>query len=103
MDIASDLGDTIVLALVAPVLHTALAMRGGVLRWPWGLLTLSGLAWLAYDTSSTAITALGAGPGAALVGSEALRLLANANIFGAGVAQRLAVAPTERLSIPPDG
>ncbi len=103
VDIASDVGDTVVLALVAPVMQTAMAMRGGVLRWPWGLLTLSGIAWLAYDASSTAIIALGSGPGVALVGSEALRLLANAYIFGAGVAQRLAVAPEEGASVPPAG
>jgi hypothetical protein len=101
VSIASDLGDAIVLALVAPVMHTALAMRGGLLRWPWGLLTVSGLAWLAYDASSGVIDALKIGPGVALVASEALRVLANGYVFGAGVAQRMAVAPGARESVPP--
>lgn len=101
VSIASDLGDATVLALVAPVMHTALAMRGGLLRWPWGLLTASGVAWLAYDATSGAIDALHVGPGLALVASEGLRLIANGYVFGAGVAQRMAVAPGERESVPP--
>ncbi len=103
ISIASDLGDTFTLALVAPVMHTALAMRGGVLRWPWGLVTLSGLAWLVYDATSSVIDLPRVGPGVALVASESFRVLANGWVFAAGVSQRLAVAPDARSSqIPRD-
>jgi hypothetical protein len=101
VSVASDLGDAISLILVAPVMHTALAMRGGVLRWPWGFLTASGLAWLAYDVSSGVVEALHVGPGIVLMASEALRALANGYICAAGVAQRMTVAPNVRLSMPP--
>jgi hypothetical protein len=103
ISIASDLGDTFTLSLVAPVMHTALAMRGGLLRWPWGMVTLSGLAWIVYDATSSVIDLPRWGPCAALVASEAFRVLANGWVFSAGVAQRLAVAPDERVSqIPPE-
>lgn len=88
--VASDLGDAACLALVAPVMQTALAMRGGVLRWPWGLLAASLLAWLAYDASSGLVRATSAG-GDWLVASEALRALACAYGLVAGLAQRRAV------------
>ncbi len=101
ISIASDLGDTFTLALIAPVLQTALALRGGVLRWPWGLLTVSGIMWILYDVTSDVIVMRDVGPGLALVGSECLRMLANGWILSAGMAQRWAVAPTERLSMHP--
>jgi len=88
VDVASDLGDTICLALVAPVLQTALAMRGGVLRWPWGLLTASGLAWIAYDATSSIVEHM-----PWLVVAEALRGLACALVLSAGLAQRRVVSP----------
>jgi len=90
VDIASDVGDTICLALVAPVLQTALAMRGGLLRWPWGLLTASGVAWIAYDAASSV-----AERPRWLVVAESVRVLACALVLSAGVAQRLAVAPDD--------
>ncbi|HEX3344317.1 MAG TPA: hypothetical protein VHS09_07075, partial [Polyangiaceae bacterium] len=37
--LVSDVADTVVLALLAPLLRTTLALQGGVLRWPWALLT----------------------------------------------------------------
>ncbi len=93
VNVASDLGDTICLALVAPVLRTALALRGGMLRWPWGLLTLSGVAWLAYDAASGVVELLHVEQARWLILTEALRALACAFMFSAGMAQRLAVTP----------
>jgi hypothetical protein len=90
VDVASDLGDTICLALVAPVLQTALAMRGGVLRWPWGLLTASGVAWIAYDATSSIVVHM-----PWLVVAEALRGLACALVLSAGIAQRMVVSRRE--------
>jgi hypothetical protein len=101
VSIASDLGDTICLALVAPVMQTALAMRGGMLRWPWGLLTLSGIAWIVFDAASGAVDLLHVEQARWLVGTEAVRGLACAFFFSAGRAQRLAVAPDARASVPP--
>jgi hypothetical protein len=101
VNIASDLGDTICLALVAPVMQTALAMRGGMLRWPWGLLTSSGIAWIAYDAASGAVELFHVEQARWLVVTEALRGLACASFFSAGMAQRIAVTPGARASLPP--
>jgi hypothetical protein len=101
VNIASDLGDTICLALVAPVMHTALAMRGGMLRWPWGLLTFSGIAWIAYDAASGAVELFHVEQARWLIVTEALRGLACAFFFSAGMAQRIAVTPGARISAAP--
>jgi hypothetical protein len=101
VSIASDLGDILTLALIAPVMHTALAMRGGLLLWPWGLLTLSNCAWIAYDASSGATDHWQLGPGVLLAASESLRVLANGWVLAAGIAQRLAVNPGKHSSQPP--
>src|SRR5262249_43621911 len=50
---ASDLGDIAGLVLVAPVLLTAIALRGGLLAWPWTLMAASQISWLLYDASGT--------------------------------------------------
>jgi len=92
VNIASDLGDTICLALVALVMHTALAMRGGMLRWPWGLLTSSGIAWIAYDAASGGVELLHVEQARWLIMTEAIRGLACAFMFSAGIAQRIGPA-----------
>jgi hypothetical protein len=92
VSIASDLGDTICLALVAPVMMTALALAGGLLRWPWGLLAASGVAWLVFDAASGIVEASHVGQSGWLVATEGCRALACAWVFSAGMAQRMAVA-----------
>jgi hypothetical protein len=92
IDLASDMGDSAFLLVIAPVVQTAIALRGGVLRWPWGFLMLGGLAWAGYDTSSGLVDALHLN-GALLVGSEALRGMASGYVFAAGLSQRWAVSP----------
>ena len=47
--LASSLGDIAAITLMGPVLVTAIAMRGGLLVWPWTLLTVSSVAWLLFD------------------------------------------------------
>lgn len=91
--VGSDLGDTICLALVAPVLATALALRGGRLLWPWALLTAGGIAWVLYDAGwgTTELLHVDGLPPVRL-GVEALRALACTLTGMAGVAQRWAVA-----------
>src|SRR5262249_37552888 len=49
MWLASSLGDIVSFSLIAPVLLTALALRGGLLSWPWAFLTTSLLSWLCVD------------------------------------------------------
>jgi hypothetical protein len=90
--LASDLGDTLCMVLFAPLLHTALALRGGRLLWPWGLLTAAGVCWILYDA------AWGIGELRAVdkvlpvqIGVEALRGLACTLSAIAGLAQRWAV------------
>lgn len=47
--LASSLGDIAAITLMGPVLVTAIAMRGGLLVWPWTILTVSSIAWLMFD------------------------------------------------------
>ncbi len=47
--LTSDLGDIVGIALMGPVLATAIAMRGGLLVWPWALLFCNSFIWLLYD------------------------------------------------------
>ena len=49
--VASNLGDIVSFSAIAPILLTAIAMRGGALAWPWALVTLSNIGWLLYDMS----------------------------------------------------
>lgn len=80
--------DILSLCLLAPLLLTAVALRGGVLAWPWSLVTASMASWLLYDAAAAfgPLLALGAFPLA-----ELFRGLAENYLFAAGVAQRLAV------------
>ncbi len=51
VSIASSLGDAVSFIVIAPLLLTALAMRGGALFWPWAFITASNVGWLLYDLS----------------------------------------------------
>jgi len=93
VDFLSRASDVVELALVAPIVLTALAMRGGVLWWPWVLLTASLACWIFYDAAG-AITPLFAVPAASMqLPREVLRTLACAYLAAAGIAQRLVVQP----------
>jgi hypothetical protein len=89
MYFASCMGDIFCFAMIAPLLLTAVAMRGGLLAWPWGFMTASGLAWLTYDGIQTLspllfrISAEAARPVA-----EIARCIACTCAFSAGLAQR---------------
>jgi hypothetical protein len=86
--LASDLADGVVLVLLATLARTALALRGGVLRWPWAFLTASGLLWLVFDLAYDALSAAHADVDQAHGVLEALRALATLYGFSAGLAQR---------------
>jgi hypothetical protein len=90
--VASDLGDLLALPVLAPVGMTALAVKGGTLRWPWGLLTASLAAWLLYDAALTVPELLGiADQGAFRLVADGFRVFAATSAFAAGLAQRKAM------------
>ena len=93
--IAMALGDIISLCLIAPVLFTALALRGGLFGWPWWLLTASLLSWLLYDGVLEIGPYLGAGEQTVRSVSEMFRAMACLFEFSAGLAQRHVVKRTK--------
>jgi hypothetical protein len=92
VSVASDLGDMVGLALIAPLARTVLAMQGGVLRWPWAFLTAGTFAWVLYDI----ITAMHIPTDAGRIATEAFRALATAYLFSAGMAQRVTMVAEAR-------
>lgn len=52
-DLFSALGDIVSLAVLAPILLTALSLRGGSLSWPWGMLAVGTVAWVLFDGTNT--------------------------------------------------
>lgn len=81
----SSAGDTITIALSAPILLTALALRGGFLYYAWGLVAASRILWLLYDGMAIFPNDIALLP---LVrsGEEALRMLAGLYECMAGIA-----------------
>lgn len=95
---ASGLGDVISLWLIAPLLLTALALRGGLFGWPWALITTSMFAWMLYDALPALAPTLGLGPHAARTAGELFRALGCMFGFTAGLAQRSVVAGLRRAT-----
>jgi hypothetical protein len=90
--VASDLGDLLALPVLAPVALTALAVKDGTLRWPWGLLTASLAAWLLYDGVLTMPDLLKIDDrGGFRFVADCCRVLATTSAFAAGMAQRQAM------------
>jgi hypothetical protein len=89
--VASDLGDLIGFSMIAPILLTAIAMRGGTLAWPWGLITASYVCWLIYDMTWSFQSQLHLSEYTHLIVAEFWRCLACALAFSAGLAQRWAI------------
>jgi len=93
---ASDLGDIVGFCLIAPVLLTALALRGGSLMWPWSLFTASLLGWLFYDgTTLVGNNILHADALTVRTVSDVFRSLACLFALSAGLAQRMAMASSK--------
>jgi hypothetical protein len=88
---ASALGDMVSLCLIAPLLLTALALRGGLIGWTWTLLSASYVAWLLYDALLVLGPTLGLGAVGARTASELFRALGCTFGFTAGLAQRAVV------------
>ncbi len=89
--LASALGDGLALCLIAPLLLTALALRGGLFGWPFSLLTASYVGWLLYDLTVALGPAMGLDPAARRSTSEAFRALGCLFGFSAGLAQRFVI------------
>lgn len=91
--VASSLGDTFAMALIVPVLLTTLALRGGLLIWPWGLMTASQFGWLCYDATYTIRYFVQMPAATATMWSEIFRAIACMFCLSAGIAQRAVSAP----------
>ncbi len=94
--VSSDVSDLLSMCFVAPVFFTALALRGGLLRWPWALMTASLLFWLFYDAGLVLAEALALAPLPARVLRECFRGAACLYSFSAGLAQALALREAGR-------
>jgi hypothetical protein len=95
--IASSLGDLVCFSVIAPLLLTALAMRGGALFWPWALITGSNMAWLFYDVSWGFQRQLNVNEATLKTVAELWRGLGCSLAFVAGLAQRWAMRSTPRM------
>jgi hypothetical protein len=94
--IASNLGDIVSFSAIAPILLTAIAMRGGALAWPWALVTLSNVGWLFYDMSWSFERQLPLSEHTLRIVAEFWRALACAMALAAGLAQRWAIRSAAR-------
>jgi hypothetical protein len=96
--VVSALVDVISLCLIAPLLLTAVALRGGLFFWPWALITASRLAWVFYDAAALA-------PETGLPLAELFRGLAQSYVGVAGLAQLLVVRHVRNRTraAPPEG
>jgi hypothetical protein len=88
--LASCIGDIIAFSLIAPMLLTALALRGGLLSWPFALLTAGLVSWLCFDATFTLAPLAGRSDAEVKLMLEFFRALACTFSGAAGFAQRLA-------------
>jgi hypothetical protein len=95
-DVLTDLLDGALFVVAVPVARAALALGGGLVAWPWVLLTASVLAWLGYDASRAWGAAMGLAPDGAQVLEEILRSLGASATFSAGIAQRWVMQGSSR-------
>ena len=94
--LASNTGDVVSLTLIAPILLTAFALRGGNLGWPWSLLAFGSLGWLLYGAAPMVGTALGVDESLMRAFGAALRTFACLAQMSAGLLQALVVMEPER-------
>ncbi len=91
--VVSSTADIFSMALIVPVLLTTLALRGGLLSWPWGLMTASQFGWLFYDATQMLRLFVHIEPTTVTMWAEVFRALACTYCFVAGIAQRAVNAP----------
>ncbi len=98
MGVSSAILDAVAISLIAPVMLTALALRGRDIAWPWALLTASSFGWLCYDAVFSISSVLHANGDPFRALGESFHALACVGAGMAGIAQRLVVtaAPPRR-------
>lgn len=96
VSVASRTGDIFSFVLIAPLLLTALALRQGLLVWPWALLTASGLCWLGADFANAAFLHLPNNQVGPLF--DIFRFPACLFVMTAGIAQRWVIDACEHES-----
>lgn len=84
--------DILALCLIAPLLLTTLALRGGIVSWPWGLVTASLVCWLFYDVAAGLQGSLAT----SFPLTDVFRGLAENYLAAAGLAQYLVVKAVRR-------
>jgi len=90
------LGDAIPVILLAPLLLTALSLRGGTLVWPFGLYTAGTFVWMLYDASDHLVDAVPLNVTLGHVLIQGCRTLACLIIGAAALAQVVAIRSTRR-------
>jgi hypothetical protein len=97
-DVVTDLLDGGLFVVAIPVLRAALVLLGGgLVAWPWLMLTASIVAWLGYDAAAVYGAAAGLDVRTLRVVEEVLRTLGAAFAFSAGIAQRWVMSDAARL------
>lgn len=95
----STVTDILSLALIAPLLLTAVAMRGGLFAWPWGLITASQISWLLFDAALALENPVAAG----IPLPYLFLALAENYVFAAGLAQLWVMRHVRRAAEAPRG
>jgi hypothetical protein len=97
-DVVTDLLDGSLLVVAIPVLRAALVLLGGgLVAWPWLMLTASLAAWLGYDATAVYGAVAGLDVRTLRVVEEVLRTLGASFAFSAGIAQRWVMSDAGRL------
>jgi len=94
-DVCTDLLDGSLFVVAIPVLRAALVLGGGLVAWPWVLLTASLVSWLGYDATAVYGGAAGLDERTVRVVEEVFRTLGAAFAFSAGIAQRWVMTEAE--------
>ena len=94
-DVLTDLLDVSLFVVAVPVLRAALVLGGGLVAWPWLLLTASLMAWLGYDATAVYGGAAGLDDRTVRVVEEVFRSFGALFAFAAGIAQRWVMTEAE--------
>jgi len=101
VSIASQLGDFASLCMLAPVLPTALALRGGSLAWPWSMMAACIGGWLAYDVSRAMASVIPMSAALTSTLQESARGAACVFALLSAIAQRRVSSVAHRAASPP--